>query len=463
MKVLLLSPPFKKDYMRNARCDFVSQSHTQWYPILLGSAGALLEKHGHETRLVDAPAENLSERAVEAIGRDFQPDVLAVYGGRMSERSDQELADRFSANLGCRTVFCGPYVSIAPRRWLENTERVEAVIDGEMEFTLLEFVEKRNNDSISGLIYKRGDDVVANSSRAYMNTEQLDSIPFVSSYLKRQVNIRNYRAISEPFPFMDIMSGHGCHWGVCSFCLWVHSYVKGRVYNGRSVERLIGEFEYVRTWMPEVRSIMIQDDTIPEARMIEMCEALIRARIKLVWSCYARAELEAETLRLMKKAGCLNLHVGFESADEVVLKKARKGISRGRMTRFAADARKAGLHIHGDFLIGLDGERRESVLKTVEWAKFLKVDSAQFQMMIPFEGTPLHRSLTEKGQLRDGYPDYPHLSIEEMKGLQRKAYRSFYLRPSQLLKIAAHPKSRLWHYLKVAHKIVPNIIGKAEC
>jgi len=47
-KVILLSPPYLKEYMRNARCDFVSLSATQWYPILLGYCGALLEREGFE-------------------------------------------------------------------------------------------------------------------------------------------------------------------------------------------------------------------------------------------------------------------------------------------------------------------------------------------------------------------------------------------------------------------------------
>jgi len=34
MRIVLLSAPFIKEYMRNARCDFVSLSATQWYPIL---------------------------------------------------------------------------------------------------------------------------------------------------------------------------------------------------------------------------------------------------------------------------------------------------------------------------------------------------------------------------------------------------------------------------------------------
>ena len=48
-KVVLLSPPYVQDYMRNARCDFVSLSHSSWYPIWLAEAGCYLESKGHKT------------------------------------------------------------------------------------------------------------------------------------------------------------------------------------------------------------------------------------------------------------------------------------------------------------------------------------------------------------------------------------------------------------------------------
>ena len=175
------------------------------------------------------------------------------------------------------------------------------------------------------------------------------------------------------------------------------------------------------------------------------------------WSGYARAELSAGALGLMKRAGCLNLHVGLESADPGVLKKSAKGIGRERMSEFVRDAHRAGIHIHGDFLLGLEGESEESLRRTIDWAVGLNVDTAQFQVIIPFEGTPLYNSLCRQGRLKDGYPDYPELPVARIQALSRQAYRRFYLRPRQLGLILAHPKQRLWHYLKAAHKIIPSV------
>jgi hypothetical protein len=93
-KVVLLSPPYVQDYMRNARCDFVSLSHSSWYPIWLGEAGCYLEMKGHKTLLLDAQVQGLSHQETLEKIKNFKPDLVAVYTGRLSEDNDIEFADK---------------------------------------------------------------------------------------------------------------------------------------------------------------------------------------------------------------------------------------------------------------------------------------------------------------------------------------------------------------------------------
>ncbi|MEQ8191330.1 MAG: hypothetical protein ABRQ39_25425, partial [Candidatus Eremiobacterota bacterium] len=118
MKILLLSPPYLKEYMRNARCDFVSLSGTQWYPILLGYSGALLAKYGYDVKLVDAPSYYLDHNDTKKIVKNFSPDLLVVYSGYKSEDNDVKFADELVEELNTNAVFVGPYASIAPENLL---------------------------------------------------------------------------------------------------------------------------------------------------------------------------------------------------------------------------------------------------------------------------------------------------------------------------------------------------------
>ena len=101
--------------MRNARCDFVSLSASQWYPIWLGYAGAWLEQCGHEVNLLDAPSAGLDHEAADEAVTAWRPDMLVVYTGQKSRDSDIEVADRLTEKLKCITVLVGPYFSARRR------------------------------------------------------------------------------------------------------------------------------------------------------------------------------------------------------------------------------------------------------------------------------------------------------------------------------------------------------------
>ena len=107
-KIVLLSPPYVQDYMRNARCDFVSLSRSSWYPIWLAEAGCYLELKGHKTLLLDAQVQSLSHQETLGKIKDFQPDLVAVYTGRLSEDNDIDFADKVTEQ-GYQSVFVGPY------------------------------------------------------------------------------------------------------------------------------------------------------------------------------------------------------------------------------------------------------------------------------------------------------------------------------------------------------------------
>ena len=477
MRVLLLSAPYLPEYMRNARCDFVSLSGTQWYPILLGYCGAWLEGQGHEVKLVDAPAHRLSHEATRSIVREFKPDLLVLYTGRLSEENDLAFAEPLVEELGCEAVIVGPYASIDPEATLGRARVISKLVVGEFEHPVAELAAGRPPAEIRNMVYKtgvpaarplslsgrgqgeggtapppspyplperEGGGVIHNRVRPYLTGEELDAIPFVSRFLARQVDIRRYRTPSELFPFMDILTGRGCCYGQCTFCLWVHTYVKGATYNVRSIGNVMEELRWIERELPQVRSVMVQDDTFSEARAREFSEAKLAAGIRLPWSCYARANMSLEVLRLMKRAGCRNLHVGYESGDPEVLKRIKKGISVERMTQFTEDAHRAGLRIHGDFAVGFPGETPQSFEKTIAWAKRLDPYTAQFQLMIPFPGTPYYAMMKERGWLNErGEPDMPQFPNERIRAMAKHAYRRFYLSPRYAWRCLCHPYDRV--------------------
>jgi anaerobic magnesium-protoporphyrin IX monomethyl ester cyclase len=465
--VVLLSPPFQKDYMRNARCDFVSLSHSSWYPIWLGEAGCYLEFKGHKTRLMDAQISGYTHQDTMDEIEKFDADLVAIYTGRLSEDNDIAFGDRI-AKTGRKVVFVGPYTSIDPVQVLKKAKHVTLAIKKEFELPLEEYASGAEPTKTPNFFVKDSSGEVSSTEpRPLIKTEVLDQFPLTSEYFHRQLDIYKYKTPSELYPYIDVMSGRGCAWGRCNFCLWVQTFIvedkPGAVYNLRSIDRFMEEFDYVAKYMPEVKSIMIQDDMLTNKRALEISNAILERDYKIRWSCYAKpnSKMGLETFKLMYKSGCLNLHVGFESGDPQVLDNIDKGATVEDCREFAREAHAAGLHIHADFAMGHLGETKQSMERTVDLAKEMNPHTAQFQIMIPFKNTTYARQLDELGAWSEnGEPSFEKsggVSSEEIRDKAKEAYRQFYISTSYLKKIVTNPRDYFFNRFDEYVRAIPAV------
>lgn len=467
-KVILLSPPFCKDYMRNARCDFVSLSHSSWFPIWLAEAGCYLESKGHKTRLLDAQVQGLSHQQTLDVVKEFDADLVALYTGRLSEDNDVAFGDEL-VKSGRKVVLVGPYASIDPVGILKKAKHVALAVKKEFDLPVEELASGADPRKTPNFFVKDSSsgEISFTEPRPLLTTETLDRFPLISEYFHRQLDIYRYKTPSELYPFIDVMSGRGCAWGRCNFCLWVQSFIvedrPGAVYNIRSIGRFMEEFDYILKFIPDVKSIMIQDDMLTNKRAIEISNAILERGYKIRWSCYLKpnSKMSLETFKLMRKSGCLNLHVGFESGDPKVLENIDKGSTVEQARDFARDAHAAGLQIHGDFAMGHMGETKESMQRTIDLAKTINPHTAQFQIMIPFPKTVFWQQLDGQGSWsKTGEPSYEKVggaSSEEIRETAKSAYRQFYISLRYLRKIVLHPKDYFFNRFDEYMQAIPAV------
>jgi radical SAM superfamily enzyme YgiQ (UPF0313 family) len=220
----------------------------------------------------------------------------------------------------------------------------------------------------------------------------------------------------------------------------------------RSATNVADEFEYIAREFPQVKSVGIEDDTFTadRARVVEICQLLIERGLnkKLNWWANTRVTLDLETMTLMKKAGCRLVIPGFESGDQTILNNIKKGIKVDQSRQYVADAQKAGLLVHGCFMIGNKGETRATMEKTMEFALEANTDTAQFIPLIPYPGTQAFDWAKENGCLstldyskwstEDGLHqcvvNLPGLPAEELVSFCDDARRKYYLRPRYLFR-----------------------------
>jgi len=448
VKVLLLNPPFLPKYSRNSRSPAVTKAGTLYYPIWLSYAAGVLEKEGFEVKLMDAPAQGLTLEQTVAMAAEFGPKMVVVDTSTPSIYDDVKTAAKIKQATNAFVVMVGTHVSAMPKDTLELDEGVDAVAMHEYDYTLPELAKALESGGtlkkVKGIAFRSDKgQITINDPRPMI--ENLDELPFVTSVYKKHLNVRDYFYSSASYPMVMVITGRGCPFR-CFWCNWPQVF-HGHAYRLRSAKNVADEFEYIVNNLPEVREVGIEDDTLTAdtGRVREICRLLIERGIskKIKWYANVRVNLDLETMRVMKQAGCRLIIPGYESGVQELLDAAHKGITLDQSRVFAKNAKAAGLLVHGCFIIGLPGETRETARRTIQFAKELDPDDAQFFPLIVYPSTEAYEWARTNSYLttsdfsnwntpegwHNSLVSTPSLSKEDVIELVNKAKVEFYLRP----------------------------------
>ena len=112
---------------------------------------------------------------------------------------------------------------------------------------------------------------------------------------------------------------------------------------------------------------------------------------------------------------------GLRKHDPAVLKRIKKGISVERMTKFTADAKRKACGFTAISPLDFPAKPWRARKKTIEWACKMNPHMAQFQLMIPFPGTPFYDEMKQNGWLTEsGEPDMPQFSNVQIRAMARR-------------------------------------------
>ncbi|WP_302298225.1 B12-binding domain-containing radical SAM protein [Phascolarctobacterium faecium] len=402
MKIFLVNPPFKTEYgkfSRDQRSPAITKSGTLYYPTWLACATGVLEEAGYECKFLDCCAKLLNIEATIAIIKDFEPNIIVINTSTPSIYSDGEFAEKIKKVLpNTITVFVGTHPSALPEETLTKFPSVDIIARREYEYTLRELVKKleANKDisSVLGISYRNGKNEIVNTAdRPFI--ENLDELPFVSKvYKEHGVDPRDYFFAAAEFPMMMIFTGRGCP-NNCFFCVYPQTFHGRMAYRLRSPENVVEEIEYILQNFPDLKSLGFEDDTFTAdlERTKNICRLIIEKGLekKINWWVNARVTLDFDTMLLMKQAGCRLLIAGFESGNQQVLENMHKGIKVDWSKKYVENAKKAGLLIHGCFMVGNPGETPETMEETFQLALQLNTDTAQFFPLMVYPGTDAYK------------------------------------------------------------------------
>jgi hopanoid biosynthesis associated radical SAM protein HpnJ len=442
MKTLLLNPPSFENFDGGAgsRYQATREITAFWYPIWLAYPAGMIAN----SRLLDAPAHGISAEETVVISRDY--DFVVFFTSTPGFRSDVRMAEMMKANKpDIKIAFVGPHVTVMTEESLKTSDAIDFVARKEFDYSVTEFARGKRIEEVDGVSFRKNGKVVHNPERPFI--EDLDSLPFAVEIFKRDLDIRRYNMPFIRYPYISFYTTRGCP-AQCTYCLWPQT-IGGHRWRVRSSHNVADEVRRALELFPEVREIHFDDDTFTwhKPRVLDICEKL--KPLKFTWSCNSRVTPDYEMLRAMKDAGCRLLDVGFESGDATILRNIKKGATIEQARAFMKNCKRLGIDVHGDFQVGLPGETRETIEKTIRFAMELDPETMQVSISHPFPGTAFFNYLEENGYLENvemtddcGHqlPNirYPGLSRQEIVKAVENFYGRYYFRPKVIFRILRH-------------------------
>jgi hopanoid biosynthesis associated radical SAM protein HpnJ len=393
-------------------------------------------------RLLDAPPHHITAEETIRTCKDYE--LLVLFTSTPGFAGDVRIAEAIKdSHPHIKIAFVGPHVSVLPEKSLMEAKVIDIACRKEFDYSIVEYAQGKPIEDILGISYRKNGGVVHNADRPTI--QDLDSLPHVTDVYRRDLDVRRYNVPFLLHPFVSLYTTRGCP-AQCTFCLWPQT-LSGHPWRKRSTDDVAREMAKAKDYWPYVKEFFFDDDTfnLQKARTVELCAKL--KPLGLTWSCTSRVTTDFETLKAMKEAGCRLLIVGYESGDQQILKNIKKGATVERARQFTKDCHKLGLVVHGDFILGLPGESRETIKNTINFAKELDVETIQVSVAHAYPGTELHEFAIKNGfmtsdtkMVDDGghqmvQIEYPGLPAAELLEAVHHFYDEYYFRPKAAYRI----------------------------
>ena len=442
MRTLFLNPPSFEGFDGGAgsRWPASREIESYWYPVWLAYPAGMLE----DSKLVDGPPHKISIEQTVAMANDFELLVLFTsspgFNVDVQDRRDDE--GRQSEDEGGVRRTAGDHRAGEIAAELPKPSISWCAASSIIRSPSTPRAHRFPNFPASAI--GKTATVVHNPEGGVI--ENLDELPWVTKVYKRDLDFRRYNVPFLLNPFISFYTTRGCP-AMCTFCLWPQTH-SGHRWRLRSSDDVAAECKYTLENFPGLKEIFFDDDTFNyrKARAIELSNKL--GPLNFTWSCTSRVTTDYDTLKAMKDAGCRLLIVGYESGDEQILKNIKKGATIDMAQRFTENCHKLGLTIHGDFIVGLPGETRQTLRKTIEFAKKLDVETIQVSLGHAFPGTEFYEHAKANGLVSiDGMTDagghqlpnavYPGFDRGELVEWVERFYSEYYFRPKAVWRVVS--------------------------
>jgi radical SAM superfamily enzyme YgiQ (UPF0313 family) len=391
----------------------------------LAYVAGYVRQHGYDCHLIDSVAEGLDnfwpvkgypellgaglpfQETIDLIPADSEVLAFSVmFSAEWPVQRDFILAAR-SRFPHALFVAGGEHVTALAEYSLRDCPALDVCVRGEGEQTFLELLEayKSGKDiaSVGHIAYRECGEIRING--ALPRIRDLATIPWPywpEGYLEKFWKAGKAFGIQSARD-MPMLASRGCPYQ-CTFCsnpgMWTTRYVL------RAPDDVITEIKhYIAKY--GITAIQFYDLTaiIKKSWTLEFCKKLLENNIQLNWSLPSGTRSEAldeETLQALKKTGCNFLVYAPESGDVDTLRLIKKKVKLDRLTHSLETAKRLGLTVRANLLIGFPHETRQQVWTTIRYGLYLSwigVDDVGISLFAPYPGSEIFDGLLANNML----------------------------------------------------------------
>lgn len=411
MKILFINPPspdgyvYIRDINRSGRR---SKENTVWPQTSLAMLASVFPED--DCKILDCIAERINYADLFERMRAFAPEWV-VFNPISSTITHDMIVAHYGKALGAKTVAVSPHTKALREESLERYRSLDYAVDytkggTEPEYNLRELIHG------TSAIGTRFEDLPP--ARQDLLPIARYSLPFIG---------RGYTFV---------VTSRGCPWK-CIYC-------RQTVMNESKVR-----FRPVETVIEEIRrykltNIAFHADTATMNRkwIYDFCDAVDRLPFRVRIVTNSRVDtVDYDMLVRMKRSGFWMICYGVESGDDKVLAMNKKEATVEQSKQAVKWAKKAGLKVWGYFMLGMYGDNRETMERTIRLSLSEPFDIVNFAISAPYPGTEWGQIAESNGWMVDkrweaydqnysAQVSQPGCSIELVKQLQRNAYFRWY-------------------------------------
>ena len=407
--LLLVNPNCRSTIYQNLGTSLTAIEPPLWCRLIAG----YVKDRGFTVEILDAEALEIEISELPALVAQSSPRLLAMVAfGHQPSASTQQMVGVQTTCLELRekgidipTIVVGGHAAALPEQTLLE-EPVDFVCNSEGPITICQLLSELSMktpafEKVEGLVWQRDQEIFSNPAPTLIKDVENELHGNVWEMLPmekyRAHNWQCFGNLESRQPYASIYTSLGCPYK-CVFCCINAPFGTNR-YRMRKPDSVVKEIKFLYE-VYGIKTFKIIDEmfVLNEKHVTEICDGLIAINIDInIWA-YARVDtVKQHMLKKLRKAGIQWLALGIESGSRHVRDGADKSFQQDDIYRVVREIQAANINVIGNYIFGLPDDDIESMRETLEMAKELNCEFANFYSAMAYPGSPLYQIALDKG------------------------------------------------------------------